>query len=60
MYTPSCHSIAAYASVVIEAYVVAGFWRKLVVMLFKQVRVPVSEVTNSSSAEVNRAKAWRP
>jgi hypothetical protein len=37
MYTPSCHSIAAYVSVIIEADVVAGFFRKLVVVLFEEI-----------------------
>jgi hypothetical protein len=55
MYTPSCHSIAAYAAV-IEADLVAGFFRKLVVVLFEEIRVSILEVTIFGSAEVNGAK----
>jgi hypothetical protein len=58
MYTPSCHSIAAYAAV--KADLVAGCFRKLVVVLFEETRVSILEVTNCGFAEVNRAKTWRP
>jgi hypothetical protein len=62
MYTASRHSFAPVACFVVEAEadVVAGVLQDFIFMLFGQVRVSITEVINSGSAEETDLKVWRP